>query len=271
MMNNFSNNDKRPKVYTRNFSGFGTNPNSMENTGENKRRNNYNNGQNNTQNRYNNGNSDQNFQGRNSQNFVKTNNLLRVYVLKNENYTEPLRASNGASGYDIFASEEVEIKAGSTALVPTGLKMAIPRGYEMQIRSRSGLCFKHSIVVFNAVGTIDSDYRGEVQIILHNFSAVDYTVQKGDRIAQGVFSPVFRAHFFPCDELHETNRGEGGFGASGHSGDTQYSKTLRGYQENSESPLEQSSVDNEENLDGDQEDNNHNNQPQEYNTQEYNQ
>lgn len=129
----------------------------------------------------------------------------------------PVYSSAQASGADIeaFLTEPLLIEAGQRAIVPTGITLEIPEGYEAQIRPRSGLAIRHGITVLNSPGTIDADYRGEVKIILINTGDTDFTIHPGDRIAQIVFSPVIRAEFYPNARLSETDRGEGGFGSTG--------------------------------------------------------
>lgn len=129
----------------------------------------------------------------------------------------PTYATEEAAGADLRAnlSNPLVIAPGKTALVPTGLRFAIPTGYEIQVRPRSGLALKSGITVLNTPGTIDSDYRGEVGVILINHSAVDFTVQPGMRIAQAILSPVIRARFVVREALCETSRGAGGFGHTG--------------------------------------------------------
>lgn len=128
----------------------------------------------------------------------------------------------GAAGADIRANLRAEDRgAGITlglmqrALLPTGLRVEIPQGFEMQIRPRSGLALKHGITLANAPGTIDSDYRGPLGVILVNLGAAPYTVHHGDRIAQIVVAPVVQARFEVTDTLAETARGDGGFGSTG--------------------------------------------------------
>jgi dUTP pyrophosphatase len=130
----------------------------------------------------------------------------------------PHRLTEGSSGCDIAAAVEtaVVIEPGDHALIPTGFCFAIPPGYEIQVRSRSGLAYKYGVMVLNSPGTIDSDYRGEVKIILANFGPASYTVNRGDRIAQLVPMRIpTEIHFKEVVELSETTRGEGGFGHSG--------------------------------------------------------
>ncbi|HTY58774.1 MAG TPA: dUTP diphosphatase [Bacteroidota bacterium] len=129
----------------------------------------------------------------------------------------PSYATEGSAGMDVCASVEGELvlKAGSTTLVPTGFAIALPAGYEAQIRPRSGLAVKHEIGIMNSPGTIDSDYRGEVKIILTNFGANDFVVRRGDRIAQMVIARYARVEWTETGSLDETNRGAGGFGHTG--------------------------------------------------------
>jgi dUTP pyrophosphatase len=129
----------------------------------------------------------------------------------------PSYGSEGSSGMDIRASvkEPVVLKPGEIRLIPTGLTVSIPRGYEGQIRPRSGLALKYGIGIVNSPGTIDSDYRGEICIITINWGEQPFTIRRGDRIAQMVMAKVFRADIIEVDELDYTQRGVGGFGHSG--------------------------------------------------------
>ena len=129
----------------------------------------------------------------------------------------PAYESAGSSGMDIRACVEAPLllSPGEIKLVPTGLAISIPRGYEAQIRPRSGLALNHGIGMVNSPGTIDSDYRGEVGIILVNWGDRPFTIRRGDRIAQMVISKVCRATILQTDKLDSTQRGEGGFGHSG--------------------------------------------------------
>jgi len=129
----------------------------------------------------------------------------------------PSRATSGSAGYDLCAAvqQDLVLAPGDRALVPTGYQIAIPPGYEGQIRPRSGLALSHGILVPNAPGTIDSDYRGELRVILLNAGEKSYTICRGDRIAQLVIAPVTTAEFCECDQLEATDRGERGFGHSG--------------------------------------------------------
>ena len=129
----------------------------------------------------------------------------------------PEYASAQAAGVDLRAAveEPLELAPGTRALVPTGLALALPAGYEGQVRPRSGLAAKHGVTVPNAPGTIDADYRGEVKVILANLGEQGFTVARGERIAQLVVAPVTHAHFEPVDDLEATERGAGGFGSTG--------------------------------------------------------
>jgi len=122
-----------------------------------------------------------------------------------------------SAGVDLYAAVEraMIIEAGTWSLVPTGLAVAIPEGYEGQVRPRSGLALKHGIGLLNGPGTIDADYRGEIGIILFNFSGRPFTVQRGDRIAQLVFARIEKARFESVEQLTDTARGTGGFGHTG--------------------------------------------------------
>lgn len=127
----------------------------------------------------------------------------------------PEYATEGAAGMDLLAAEDVTLASGARHAVATGIAVAIPPGYEMQVRPRSGLALRHGITVANAPGTIDSDYRGELKVILINHGSGDFAVRRGDRIAQAVLAPVVRAAWVKVSELGETARGEGGFGSTG--------------------------------------------------------
>ena len=127
----------------------------------------------------------------------------------------PAYASAGAAGMDVVAAENVTLRPGSRLAVATGFAMAIPAGYEVQVRPRSGLAIKHGISVPNSPGTVDSDYRGEVKVILINHSDDNFDIQRGDRIAQLVLSPVTLAAWQEVEELDDTERGAGGFGSTG--------------------------------------------------------
>ncbi|WP_375290717.1 dUTP diphosphatase [Qipengyuania sp.] len=127
----------------------------------------------------------------------------------------PVYASEGAAGMDVVSAEDVTIAPGARHAVATGLALAIPAGYEMQVRPRSGLALKYGISVPNAPGTIDSDYRGELKIILINHGSQGFAIARGDRVAQLVLAPVVQAAWDEVAELDDTARGAGGFGSTG--------------------------------------------------------
>ena len=127
----------------------------------------------------------------------------------------PAYATDGAAGMDVLAAEDVTLAPGARHAVATGLAVAIPHGFEIQVRPRSGLALKFGITVPNTPGTIDSDYRGELKVILINHGHDPFEVRRGDRIAQLVLAPVTRASWLKVEELDETLRGEGGFGSTG--------------------------------------------------------
>ncbi len=140
-----------------------------------------------------------------------------VKVVREDGVKLPVYMTEGAAGMDVYAHIEEGVTLGSLerAMVPTGIKMEIPFGYEVQVRPRSGLAAKHGISLVNTPGTIDSDYRGEVKIILINLSNDEYTIQPGERIGQLVLQKVYKMNFVECDELTETVRDAGGFGHTG--------------------------------------------------------
>lgn len=148
---------------------------------------------------------------------------VEIKVLKLDHFDSqwplPCYETAGAAGADLRASlgagEKLKIKPGERVLIPTGLSFEIPLGYEVQIRPRSGLSFKTGLMVLNSPGTIDSDYRGEIKIILGNLGNKDEVIEHGDRIAQMVLAPVVQASFVQAQSLAETKRGEGGFGSTG--------------------------------------------------------
>lgn len=129
----------------------------------------------------------------------------------------PSYATDGSAGMDIRAAVEGEliVPPATTVLVPTGFAIAVPAGYEAQVRPRSGLAIKHQVGIMNSPGTIDSDYRGEVRIILTNFGPEPFIIRRGDRIAQMVIAPYVRAEWDEREELENTTRGAGGFGHTG--------------------------------------------------------
>jgi dUTP pyrophosphatase len=127
----------------------------------------------------------------------------------------PSYATPGAAGLDVVAAEDVTLEPGARRAVATGFAIAIPSGFEVQVRPRSGLALRHGITCLNTPGTIDSDYRGEVKVILANLGAETFEVRRGERIAQLVPAPVQRAAFREVDDLDSTERGSGGFGSTG--------------------------------------------------------
>ena len=127
----------------------------------------------------------------------------------------PKYETSGSSGMDLGSNIDANISPGKIAIIPTGLALSIPKGFEAQIRPRSGLAAKKKISVLNTPGTIDSDYRGEIKVILINLGEEIFQVEKGLRIAQMVFCPIVQAQFREVDDLNETERGKGGFGSTG--------------------------------------------------------
>ena len=129
----------------------------------------------------------------------------------------PSYATKGSAGLDIYAAIEkpISLPHGAIEMVPTNISVEIPEGYEIQVRPRSGLAAKHGIGILNSPGTIDSDYRGEVKIIIINFGKEDFVIQPAERIAQLVVSKVYTAKFIETKELNNTSRGKGGFGHTG--------------------------------------------------------
>ncbi len=144
--------------------------------------------------------------------------IVRVRRLTHaEGLEMPSYASAGAAGADLCAAvdEPLVLAPGERAAVPTGLVLELPAGYEGQVRPRSGLALREGVTVANAPGTVDSDYRGEVRVLLVNLSTTPFTVRRGDRIAQLVVAPVVSASFVEAAELADTARGDGGFGSTG--------------------------------------------------------
>jgi dUTP pyrophosphatase len=131
----------------------------------------------------------------------------------------PAYQSAHAAGVDLLAAvpenEPLALAPGKRAMVPTGLAIALPQGFEAQVRPRSGLAAKHGVTVLNAPGTIDADYRGEISVILINHGAEPFSIRRGERVAQMVIAPVVQARLNPVDSLPETGRGSGGFGSTG--------------------------------------------------------
>ena len=132
-----------------------------------------------------------------------------------EGLPAPAYATDGAAGLDVVAAEDLTLAPGQRHAVATGFAIAIPEGYEVQVRPRSGLALKHGVTCLNTPGTIDHDYRGEVKVILANLGSDPFEVRRGERIAQLVPAPVLKANFVEVDVLGETARGAGGFGSTG--------------------------------------------------------
>lgn len=133
----------------------------------------------------------------------------------NDDLPLPAYATAGAAGMDVVSAEDVEIAPGARHAVATGFAMAIPAGFEIQVRPRSGFALKHGVTVPNTPGTIDSDYRGELKVIMINLGAETFSIRRGDRVAQLVLAPVTQASWLEVEELDETARGAGGFGSTG--------------------------------------------------------
>jgi dUTP pyrophosphatase len=149
-----------------------------------------------------------------------TETLLARILRINPEQTDiplPIYATEGSAGMDVCAAVEkdVEIPPGDTVLIPTGFIIELPQGYEAQVRPRSGLAIKHNIGILNSPGTIDSDYRGEVKIILSNFGKKPYMIRRGDRVAQMIVAKYERVQWKEAVSLAESARGEGGFGHTG--------------------------------------------------------
>jgi dUTP pyrophosphatase len=146
---------------------------------------------------------------------LPTIDILLKRLPHGEGLPAPSYTTEGAAGMDVVAAEELNLAPGQRHAVATGFAMAIPPGYEVQVRPRSGLALKHGVTVPNTPGTIDSDYRGELKIIMINHGADAFPIRRGDRIAQLVPAPVQHARFAEVEELDGTARGAGGFGSTG--------------------------------------------------------
>ena len=142
-------------------------------------------------------------------------NKIDIKCIAQKGAVIPQYKTCGAAGADLCLEKPLTIACGKTAIVPTGLFFEIPNGYEIQIRPRSGLAAKNGVTVLNTPGTIDSDYRGEIKIILINLGDEDFVINSGDRIAQMIVAPVTQADFSIVENLSETERGTGGFGSTG--------------------------------------------------------
>ena len=144
--------------------------------------------------------------------------MVRVLIKKlNPSVQLPSYKTSGASGMDLmaFIEKPINLEPGKSCLVPTGLSLAFPEEYEIQIRPRSGLAAKNNITVLNTPGTIDSDYRGELKIILFNHGNKNFLINNNDRVAQMILTPIIKMELHETEELPETVRGEGGFGSTG--------------------------------------------------------
>jgi dUTP pyrophosphatase len=141
--------------------------------------------------------------------------LLNIRIKRvNKELPLPEYQTEGSSGLDLYASENCLLNSGDFEMIPTGIALEIPEGYEGEVRARSGLASKFGIGVLNSPGTIDSDYRGEVKVILFNFGKRDFEIRKGHRIAQLVFTKVEKVNLIETDELNTTERENGGFGST---------------------------------------------------------
>ena len=142
---------------------------------------------------------------------------MKIEIINNSKHELPEYATSQSAGLDLRANleESFTLKPLERKLVPTGLQIALPDGYEAQVRPRSGLAYKKGVTVLNAPGTIDADYRGDIGVILINMSNEDFVVEDGERIAQLIIAKYDQAEWIPVSELSETNRGEGGFGSTG--------------------------------------------------------
>jgi dUTP pyrophosphatase len=142
---------------------------------------------------------------------------MKIRIINKSDNPLPAYETSGSAGMDIraFITEKVVLGSLERKLIPTGLYLEIPEGYEAQLRPRSGLAFKHGISLPNTPATIDSDYRGEVKVALINLSKEDFTIQSGDRIAQMIIAKHEKAELIPVETLNDTTRGEGGFGSTG--------------------------------------------------------
>jgi len=146
--------------------------------------------------------------------------VLNIEIVQEEHARDlplPSYASASAAGMDLYAAvqQPVTLSPGQRAFIPTGIRVAIPPGFEGQVRPRSGLALKHGIALVNSPGTIDADYRGEIRIVIINLGSEEFTINRGDRIAQLVVAPVVRVSWRLVERLADTERGEGGFGHTG--------------------------------------------------------
>lgn len=144
---------------------------------------------------------------------------LKILVKRLHSFDLPLPSylTDGSSGMDLYAAvdESVIVKPLQRVVIPTGISMELPEGFEAQVRPRSGLALKHGITILNSPGTIDEDYRGEIKVILINLGQEDFLIKRGDRIAQLILSKVYRADIVEVEDLNKTERNDGGFGHTG--------------------------------------------------------
>ncbi|MGR6836101.1 dUTP diphosphatase [Syntrophomonas erecta] len=144
---------------------------------------------------------------------------MKVYIrrLHSEDLPLPRYMTAGSAGVDLYAAncDDIVISPGNRVLVPTGIALSLPAGYEAQIRPRSGLALKYGLTILNTPGTIDADYRGEIQVLVINLGDKEYILKRGERLAQMVFTRVEKAQFIEVENLSETERGAGGFGHTG--------------------------------------------------------
>ena len=143
---------------------------------------------------------------------------VSVFITRDEQaraFPLPAYATPASAGVDLRAVKRCILQPGERALVPTGMRIALPVGYEAQVRPRSGLALKHGIILPNSPGTIDADYRGEIRVIMQNLGDAPFVIEPGDRIAQMVVAPVYRIDWIEAETLEETERGSGGFGSTG--------------------------------------------------------
>ena len=148
---------------------------------------------------------------------MKSQTVLIQKIVKDENFSFPNYQTDGSAGMDLsaFIKEDILIKPNERKIISTGIAISLPQNLEAQVRPRSGLAIKHGITVLNSPGTIDSDYRGEIKVILINHSQDDFIVKNQDRIAQVVFSEFIKVSLEETDNLDETSRGQKGFGSTG--------------------------------------------------------
>ncbi|EOD00632.1 dUTP diphosphatase [Caldisalinibacter kiritimatiensis] len=142
---------------------------------------------------------------------------MKIKIVKKSKLPLPKYKTDGASGLDLYADieDKIVLKPMERKLIPTGIHISLPEGYEAQIRARSGLAINHGIGLVNGIGTIDSDYRGEIKVILINWSSGEFIINRGDRIAQMVITKIVNVQLDEVESLDDTQRGEGGFGHTG--------------------------------------------------------